>query len=91
MGGSQSFQNKKPRFKKEGTFGDGLLNEFLFSECGSLEHFLETDDIKLVHNLQKIIESFVFEIIIVGFDGRRPQEQVESEELDRFGRFGHDF
>jgi hypothetical protein len=51
MGGSQSFQNKKPRFKKEGTFGDGLLNEFLFSECGSLEHFLETDDIKLVHNL----------------------------------------
>jgi hypothetical protein len=72
-----------------GTFGDGFFDEFLFAEGGSLEEFLEADDVVRGNLIKNVVNAFVFVVVVVGLDGRRPEEKVVSQEPDIFSLSRH--
>lgn len=60
------------------TLFDGFLDDPFGSEGASLEHFLKADDVVVVDDLEYLLEAFFLVVVLVGFDGRGAQEDVEG-------------
>lgn len=70
------------------TFANPSGYHFLRSKRACLEEFLKTDNVELINPVHNDFESFVFVVVLVCFDERRTQKQIEAPNFYVLGALG---